>query len=404
MNWAGTSLVESLPTKSPTDPLSVAVSQLTLSQFRNYESLRLNLDPSNIVLTGPNGAGKTNLLEAISLLAPGRGFRGTRLADFAHKKRNNTDLAASGWGIATKLISPHGQIEIGTGLEDQGTEGDLPSSDRRVVRINGNYVRGPAVLTEVVAVRWLTPAMDRMFTESASRRRKFLDHLTAGIEPTHASRVSAYERTMRQRSKLLKEQSLDLRWISALEETLVQVGTAIAAQRLDYVARLGALINLKNPTPIADCRVSGDVEGWLQDEPALEAEVRFRETLEKSRSRDAILGGSVCGPHRSDLEVIHINGMPAGQCSTGEQKTILLELFQADARLVSAAGSPPLLLLDEISAHLDDKNRSEVFETILDMGAQVWATGTDAEFFNEFKDRAQFLKVVNGSVLTGSRS
>ncbi len=404
MNVATTSLVGSSTIEEPSRSLELNVSKLTLTNFRSYKSLRLNLEPLSVVLIGPNGAGKTNLLEAVSLLAPGRGFRRAKLADLAYRDGFIESSPKNDWGVAVQLDSSSGFIDIGTGVEgginaETKQSESFSMSERRVLRINGKKVRGTSALAEVVTIRWLTPAMDRMFTDSSSRRRRFLDHLTAGIEPSHASRVSAYERTMRQRSKLLKESSRESRWISALEETIAQLGTAIAAQRLDYISRLCDVIsNLDTPNAKVRIKVSGDVEDWLEAEPALDVETRFRSALESAREKDVIVGGSSCGPHRSDLEIIHIRGMPASQCSTGEQKSLLLTIFEADARLVASLGVSPILLLDEVSAHLDESRRAEIFDTMLGFGSQIWATGTDTSFFTGLKDRAQFLNVLDGRV------
>ena len=399
MGWAEvqTSAVAAGATQR-SDP---ALTRLALTQFRSYAALRLDLDaPRAIVLTGPNGAGKTNLLEAVSLLAPGRGLRRAPLADFP--RRVVTGATARAWAVAARIHGPVGVTDVGTGIDAasiaaaDGEEAAQP--ERRVVRIDGRTARA-AALAEVVTVRWLTPAMDRMFTDGASRRRRFLDQLASGTDPAHATRVSAYERTMRQRSRLLRAPGWNPRWVAALEETMAELGTAIAAGRLEYAARLGAVIGeVGAPAAGASLVVRGDVEAWLASGPALEAEDRFRAALERSRDRDGVVGGAATGVHRSDLEVTHPNGMPAGQCSTGEQKTLLFAIIEADVRLVAAAGRAPLLLLDEVSAHLDEERRAALFDAVLSLGSQVWASGTDASLFAGLAGRAQFHEVRDGRV------
>ncbi|MDA0653770.1 MAG: DNA replication/repair protein RecF [Proteobacteria bacterium] len=400
MGWA--EVQASVLAADPAQRFDPAVTRLALTQFRSYASLRFDLDtPRAVVLTGPNGAGKTNLLEAVSLLAPGRGLRRATLADFP--RRAASGATAREWAVAARIQGPVGSTDVGTGI-DAGSiaasgDGDVAQQERRVVRIDGRPSRG-AALADVVTVRWLTPAMDRMFTDAAARRRRFLDHLASGADPAHATRVSAFERTMRQRSRLLRSPGWNPRWVAALEEKMAELGTAIAAGRLEYAARLSAVM-AETGAPAAGAKVvvRGDVEAWLESGPALEAEDRFRAALERGRDRDGIVGGASTGVHRSDLDVTHPNGMPAAQCSTGEQKTLLFAIIEADVRLVAAAGKAPLLLLDEVSAHLDEERRAALFDAVLTLGSQVWATGTDASLFAGLAGRAQFHEVREGRVI-----
>lgn len=390
----------------------LAVTRLALTDFRNYERLTLEVTPKSVVLTGPNGAGKTNLLEAISLLAPGRGLRRAKLAEFARNHPAGKGAAGGGstkWAVAVHLNRGAETVRVGTGVEAAQTGGNfgdeiLPErpTERRVVRIDGQSARGPAALGEVAAVRWLTPQMDRLFTDGANGRRRFLDHLTGGYDSNHSARISAYERTMRQRSLLLREGRGDPAWFRALEETMAELGVAIAAARRDVVGRISAAMAGGDEVyPGARLTIEGDVEGWLAGQPALAAETKFREALERGRDRDGATGGAACGPHRSDLAVWHTEkDMPAAQCSTGEQKAILIAIVLADVRLLAAStGHAPLVLMDEVAAHLDEDRRNTLYDLVLGFGAQIWATGTDRKMFGGLEDRAQFLGVANGQVV-----
>ena len=380
-----------------------AVTRLVLTEFRNYHSLTLDVPAQSVVLTGPNGAGKTNLLEAISLLAPGRGLRRAKLEDFT--RTQSQGVAAAKWAVAAQITKGGEAVRIGTGVEatqhrdDQGL--DAPA-ERRVVRIDGRSARGPAALAEIAAVRWLTPQMDRLFVDSASHRRRFLDQITGGYDTNHGARVSAYNRTLRQRSVLLRQGTGDRAWLSALEETMAEVGVAVAAARRDVVGRLSAAMAGGGEIhPGARLAAQGDLENWLDDQPALAAESNFREALERSRDQDAISGGAANGPHRSDLAVWQTdNDMPAHQCSTGEQKAILIALVLADVRLLaSSTGFAPVVLLDEVTAHLDEDRRGVLYDLILASGAQIWATGTDAKMFRGLEDGARFLEINAGQVV-----
>lgn len=389
----------------PTTPAAVALARLSLTDFRNYASVRIEVEPASVVLAGQNGAGKTNLLEAISLLAPGRGLRRARLSDLVRRDAGGTEVPGRTWAVAAHVRTNLGETEVGTGLvqgssatesEDDDEPGTTP--ERRVVRVDGR-TRGPASLAGVLAVRWLTPAMDRLFVEAASARRRFLDHLAAGLDAGHSPRVNAYERALRERARLLRDGVGDRHWLSALEGTLAELGVAIAAARREYVARLAAEIAAEAVTPLR-LTVTGSVEDSLGQHPALAAETRFRDALAASRAHDAITGGASVGPHRSDLVLWHASGLPAAQCSTGEQKALLLAIVRADVRLLAAAqGRPPLLLLDEVAAHLDERRRRELFDAALGCGAQVWATGTDRSLFRALEGRAQFFAAANGALV-----
>jgi DNA replication and repair protein RecF len=369
--------------------------RLTLTDFRCYPHLRLDTDARCVVLTGPNGAGKTNILEAISYLSPGRGLRRARFGDVTRRD------SARGWAVAATVDgTPGGGVEIGTGTvsPDPTATGPL---ERRQVRIDGETMRGPAALAESIAMAWITPQMDRLFQEDGASRRRFLDRLVYGVDPRHATRVSAYERAMRERSRLLKSGQRSDQWVLALENTMAEYGVAIAAARRDAVTRLSAALAAAiGPFPAAAVAVEGSVEAMLDDMAALDAEQAFRDALTASRGRDAETGGAAVGPHRSDLAVTHLDkGLPARQCSTGEQKALLISIVLADARVAALrTGAAPLLLLDEIVAHLDEARRVALFDQVLGMGVQAWLTGTDKDVFAPLGARALFLDVTDGAI------
>ena len=376
----------------------IGVIRLALTDFRNYRAARLDLAAGPLVLTGANGAGKTNLLEAVSILSPGRGLRNARLADFDRRPANDDDGAA-GWAVAATLETRRGPVRIGTGRDPAGSE-------RRVVRIDGENARGQAALGEVIGVTWLTPQMVRLFIEGPSARRRFLDRLVLGLDPAHAARVAAYEHAMRERSRLLRDgdaanRGADPVWLDALDETMAAQGVAVAAARRDAVERLdAACAAAEGPFPRARLALHGAVEAWLGELPALAAEERLRAALKESRATDAAVGGATVGPHRSDLAVTHADkGIAADGLSTGEQKALLISIVLAHARLQrETRGEPPLLLLDEVAAHLDAARREALFATLLALESQVWLTGTDTAIFTPLRHAAHFLSVSDGTL------
>ncbi|MEO5338372.1 MAG: DNA replication/repair protein RecF [Magnetospirillum sp. WYHS-4] len=364
----------------------MSLSRLTLTDFRGYRHLRLETDSRPVVVAGANGAGKTNLLEAISYLVPGRGLRGAPLSEVARQG------GGPEWAVAASLATSDGPLEVGTGQ----------TGDKRTVRINGETVRNQSTLAEYLSVHWLTPQMDRLFLEGPQARRRFLDRLVFSADPAHAGRVAGYEHAMRERLRLLRDGQGDGAWLSALEDTMAGKGVAVAAARLDMADRLGAFCARQAPGPFprAALAVEGTVEGWLAAMPALEAEDRLRSALAARRSQDGQDGATGIGPHRSDLAVRHLGkDQAAGLCSTGEQKGLLLALVLANARLQAAErGSLPILLLDEVAAHLDSVRRQALFDELLDLKAQAWMTGTDAALFAPLGARAQFFTVEDAAV------
>jgi DNA replication and repair protein RecF len=373
--------------------------RLRLSDFRCYAEAELTADSRPVVLTGPNGAGKTNLLEAISFLAPGRGLRRARLAEAG--RRGSADAAAA-WAVAATAMTPDGTRELGTGRDP---DGDGSARERRLVKIDGAFVRAQQALGEILSVIWLTPQMDGLFRDGAAGRRRFLDRLVYGFDPAHAGRVSAYQQSLRERSRLLKEGRADDAWLSALEESMARHGIAIAAARRILVTRLAeACAAGVGPFPVAGLGLAGEVEVSLDRQSALEAEDELRARLASARRRDADSGGAIHGPHRSDLAVRHLSrGLPAEDCSTGEQKALLISIVLAHARLLALdTGATPVLLLDEIAAHLDDLRRAALFDEILALGAQAWLTGTDSGVFAPLDGAAQFVEVRDARLNPGN--
>ncbi|MEE8443757.1 MAG: DNA replication/repair protein RecF [Alphaproteobacteria bacterium] len=377
-------LASAAESRLPKTTACLSVARISVTDFRCYARARLDLDARPVVLSGPNGAGKTNLMEAISLLAPGRGLRRSRIAEIDRRG------GAGGWGVSAILSAPDGPIEIGTGRD----------GERRIVRINGATARGQTALADYVSVVWLTPEMDRLFREGAHARRRFLDRLVYGFDPAHAGRVAAYEHALRERARLLREGNRDPSWAAALEDTMAARGVAIAAARRDMVQRLDrALAAARGPFPGVALAVTGELETWLAEGPALAAEEQLRTALAHGRAVDAQSGGAAIGPHRSDLEARHLaKDMPAALCSTGEQKAMLIAIVLAEARLQAAErGVAPLLLLDEVSAHLDVEHREALFEELCELGVQAWMSGTDAAIFSALGDRAQHVAVADAA-------
>jgi len=352
----------------------MAVSRLVLTDFRNHEDAVLVPGPGFVVLSGENGAGKTNVLEALSLLAPGRGLRRAPLAGMVRQG------GSGGFGVAARL----GETDIGT-----GTQSDAP--ERRLVRING-ATAAATTLAEWVSVLWLTPAMDRLFVEGASERRRFLDRLTLALAPGHAHHSTRYEAAMRERNRLLSDDGMpDPDWLTALEARMAEHGAAIDAARRDTVTALAERLTAQPEGPFA--RAGLALEGWQGDAEALARE------LAQGRRRDAAAGRTLAGPHRADLLVTHLGkDQPAHLCSTGEQKALLLGLVLAHAELVAErVARAPILLLDEVAAHLDPGRRAALFARLEGRG-QVWMTGTEPALFEAVPGGATRYRVSDGAV------
>src|SRR5260221_11160089 len=374
----------------------LAVTRLVLTDSRCYRQARLAVDARPVVLTGPNGAGKTNLLEAISFLAPGRGLRRARLAEIDRRPASEMPATAGAWAVAADVATSRHTVQIGTGREATAGGGE-----RRVVRIDGAPARSQTVLAEHVNLVWLTPQMDRLFIEGAAPRRRFLDRLVYGFDPEHAPRLAAYDQALRERGTLLREGRTDAAWLGALEETMARHGVAIAAARRDVVARLDrACAEGVAGFPSAALAAIGTVEAALTDKPALAVEDELRNRLAAGRRQDAESGGASIGPHPPDFAVRHAGtAVAAGQCSTGEQKALLIAILLAHSRLQAALrGVAPVMLLDQVASHLDRERRRALFADLIALGAQAWLTGTDDAFFVELRGTAQFLSVRDATI------
>ncbi|MER8656363.1 DNA replication/repair protein RecF [Mesorhizobium sp. M0847] len=369
------------------------ISKLTLTNFRNYAALSIGFSPGAVVFSGDNGAGKTNLLEAISLLTPGRGLRRAPYVDVAREGGDG------GFALHARLDGPEGQVEIGTGI----TGGEAAGEGGRKVRINGAPARSADAMLEWLRVVWLTPAMDGLFPGPAADRRRFLDRLVLAVDPGHGQRALDYEKAMRGRNRLLTEGSRDGAWFDAIEMQMAETGVAIAAARAELVRLLTAMIDRlpsSGPFPQADISLFGDLESDVASAPAVDVEERYRAALADGRERDRAAGRTLDGPHRSDLLVRHRpKAMPAELCSTGEQKALLVGIVLSHARLTGEmSGMTPILLLDEIAAHLDAGRRAALFSILEELNCQAFMTGTDAALFSSLRGRAQFLTVDHGTV------
>jgi len=382
-------------------PIKPYVSKLILTDFRCYDRASITLKGQHglVVLTGPNGAGKTNLLEALSYLAPGRGLRRAALGDVARKSGAKKQSKGT-WAVAATLQIGTESVKAGTGIQE-ATEG---TNTKRLVRLDGETLQNSNTFGERWSVGWLTPQMDRLFIEGPSSRRRFLDRMVLGLFPDHSRQVGAYERVMRERNRLLAEKghSADQAWLSALEARMAEHGVAIALARLEFTGQLaGQLAETEDgPFPKAELAIDGWVEGMLANgAPAVEVETAFRDHLARKRATDAS-GRTGGGVHKTDLVVTHAaKGMTADLCSTGEQKALLIALVLANARLQTALrGQTPLMLMDEVIAHLDADRRQALFSALSSLGGQCWLTGTDKNLFEGLSGKAEFFEVFDGAI------
>ncbi|WP_298916338.1 DNA replication/repair protein RecF [uncultured Roseobacter sp.] len=354
--------------------MTLALTSLTLSHFRSHKIGRMTLDARPVALFGSNGAGKTNVLEAVSLFSPGRGLRRSSAEDMTRRPE------ALGWKVTGLLHSLHQMHEIDIWSEEGAA---------RQIKIDSKAAPQTA-LGRIARVLWLIPAMDRLWIEGAEGRRRFLDRMTLSFEPTHAEASLTYERAMRERNRLLKDMVRDPAWYGALENQMAQAGTAINTNRLNALAQLAeAQKGAATAFPAADLTLIHS-DGDLPD-----TEDDLRAALADNRNRDLAAGRSLIGPHRADLTGVYsAKGVPAKDCSTGEQKALLVSLILANARaLTRDFGAPPLLLLDEVAAHLDADRRAALYDEIVALGAQAWMTGTGPELFDTLGSRAQYVEV-----------
>lgn len=364
------------------------IKRLILQDFRSYPALDLALDAPAVALVGENGAGKTNILEAISLFSPGRGLR---RADFADMARQD---GPGGFSISLALDTPYGEHRLGAGAA-LSPEGRL----QRVGRIDGETASSPAAFAEHLRLVWLTPDLDALFRGPGGDRRRFLDRFVLAVDSEHGARVNALERALRSRNRLLEDEFADARWLDSVEREVAELGVAVAAARRETVDRLGALIlesrDDSSPFPFATLALTGDLDALVASLPAVDAEDRYRAILREYRARDRAAGRTLVGPQASDLAVRHgPKDIPADTASTGEQKALLIGLVLAHARLVAAmTGQAPLVLLDEVAAHLDPRRRRALFDTLATLGGQVWMTGADEALFGELGEGSAVFRV-----------
>jgi DNA replication and repair protein RecF len=367
------------------------VLRLTLTNFRNYRTASLEGGAKTIVLVGPNGAGKTNLIEAVSLLAPGRGLRRATLDELAFSEGDGS------WAVAAEIEGALGLATLGTGIERPLDEG---VASLRKFRIDREPVASASAFADHLPVVWLVPAMDSLFVGAPSERRRFLDRLALAVDAEHGSRVNALERSLRSRNRLLEEPRPDAHWLDAVEHETAELAVAVAGLRVETVRRLeGVLASRKDAAfPPAEIALDGWMEKLLPAHPAGEIEERYRAVLRDNRSRDAAAGRTLDGPHLTDLAVSFAQkGIAAAAASTGEQKALLIGLVLAHARLIAAmTGFAPVLLLDEVVAHLDPARRAALRVELAELGAQVWMTGADPALFAELRDEATMIEVDSG--------
>ena len=372
------------------------IRRLTLTNFRSYHAAQVQLDRAGpVVLTGANGIGKTNLIEAVSLLAPGRGLRRATMEELAFSEGDGA------WAVSAEIEGMLGLATLGTGIDPPAREESVPT---RKCRIDRESVGSATAFADHLRVVWLTPAMDPLFNGPASERRRFLDRLVLAVDAQHSSRVAALERSLRSRNRLLEDSPGDSHWLDAVEHETAEVAVAVAAGRAETAKRLSAALEASRDTarefPQAQIALQGWMEQLLPDHSAVEIEDRYRSLLKDNRARDAAAGRTLDGPHLSDLVVSHASkNIPAADASTGEQKALLIRLVLAHASLIKQmTGFTPLLLLDEVVAHLDPSRRAALYDALSLLGAQVWMTGADPAAFGDIVGRAQVFLVRGGMV------
>ncbi len=370
------------------------IHRLTLTHFRNYRAASVETRGDVVVLVGPNGAGKTNCIEAISFLSPGRGLRRATLEDVADNQGDGS------WAVSAEVEGALGLATLGTGIDAPGA--DAPATSRRC-RIDREPVTSAAAFGDHLRMVWLTPSMDGLFLGPASERRRFFDRLVLAIDSEHSARVSALDRSLRSRNRLLEVRNYDDHWCDAIERETAELAVAVAAMRGQTVTKLAAMLRARgetSPFPSAQIMLDGWMENALMSEPATSVEDRYRDILRNSRARDAIAGRTLDGPHLTDLQVVYApKSMPARDASTGEQKALLIGLVLAHASLVAEmTGITPLLLLDEVVAHLDPGRRTALFTELSGLGAQVWMTGADPAAFAGIGTSGEIFGVESGQI------
>src|SRR6266849_5602982 len=386
---------DSLNSAAPTNSMTPSrIHRLTLTHFRNYRGASLSASRDMVALVGPNGAGKTNCLEAISFLSPGRGLRRATLEDVADNQGDGS------WAVSAEVEGALGLATLGTGIEAPG--GEMAATSRRC-RIDREPVNSATSFGDHLRMVWLTPSMDGLFMGAASERRRFFDRLVLAIDSEHSSRVSALDRSLRSRNRLLEVRNYDDHWCDAIERETAELAVAVAATRGQTAVKLAAMLRARGEAsafPSAQVMLDGWMENALLSEPATSVEDRYREILRDSRARDAAAGRTLDGPHLTDLQVIFApKSMTARDASTGEQKALLIGLVLAHATLVAEmTGITPLLLLDEVVAHLDPERRTALFDELAKLGAQLWMTGADPAAFSGIVGSGEIFDVEAGRI------
>lgn len=382
------------------------VKRLTLTDFRNYAYLRLNTALNPIIITGENGTGKTNILEAISFLTPGRGLRGAKLSDIKRISPalvSNDYVPSATWAVSATICTNGEETEIGTGVESSTREyeDEMRAYDRRIVKIDGQKITSQSELGRYLSAIWLTPQMDRLFRGGSQPRRSFLDRLVYAFDIEHAKRTSNFEHLYKEWFQLIKSGKTDGHWLASIEEEMAGIGVAIAAARREQIARLNTFIQ-KEPDdifPNVELSLEGTIEQMLDSKPAIDVEDYYIGSLQKQR-KNVLYSEFVDGVNRTDFKVLYKKKrMPAELCSTGEQKSLLISIILAQTKCQTLdKGFPPVLLLDEVVAHLDDVKREALLEKIRDLNIQAWITSTDASLFESMRDYSQFFEVKNNQI------
>ena len=377
---------------------SARVLRLTLTNFRNYHAASLKTDVRTVVLVGANGAGKTTLIEAVSFFAPGRGLRRATLDEVAFSEGDGS------WAVSAEIEGALGLATLGTGIERPAEDS---ATTVRKCRIDREPVGSAAAFADHLRVIWLTPAMDTLFTGAPSERRRFLDRFALAVDAEHGSRVNALERSLRSRNRLLEDARPDAHWLDAVEHETAELAVAVASQRVETVRRLETVLASRKGSafPPAEIALDGWMEQLIPNHPAAEIEERYRAVLRDNRPRDAAAGRTLDGPHLTDLKVIYAaKGTPAADASTGEQKALLIGLILAHARLIAEMSRfAPILLLDEVVAHLDPSRRAALHSELEQLGTQVFMTGADPALFVEVGDDALFVEVAAGRLGVGKK-
>ena len=387
------------------------VTRLTLTDFRNYQFLRINAELSPIVITGENGSGKTNILEAISFLTPGRGLRAARLADIRRitpalvsDEYAPTEISNTSWAVSSTIQKGGEEFEIGTAVEKSAretNENDIRSFERRIVKIDGSKISSQSELGKYISAVWLTPQMDRLFRGGSQPRRSFLDRLVYAFDVEHAKRTANFEHLYREWYQLLKNGSKDNHWLLPLEEYMASLGVAIAAARREQIAKLNTFIEHEpdDVFPSVMLELDGLIEKMLDKMPAIEVEDFYKNRLKEQR-KNVLFNENIDGVNRTDFKVYYRKKhMPAELCSTGEQKSLLVSIILAQTKSQTLhQGFAPVMLLDEVVAHLDDLKREALIEKIRDLKVQAWITSTNPELFASLKNSAMFFEVKNNKV------